>query len=54
MKKLLSIALLAGSLLINSAFCYVPVYPDWVWSNGVWVYTGTNPNPPPPPPPIRV
>jgi hypothetical protein len=29
-----------------------PLYPDWVWINSAWVYTGTE-NPPPPPPPIK-
>ena len=50
MKKLLAVLAIAGSLLLAPLHADEPLYTDWVWLNGGWVYTGTL-NPPPLPPP---
>lgn len=53
MKKLLTVLLIAAALFSGILTAdESPLYPDWVWINSTWVYTGTE-NPPPPPPPIK-
>mgnify|MGYP006885996505 CR=1 FL=1 len=45
-----AVALIALSLLSKPVFADVDPYHDWVWLNGIWIYTGTDPDPQPPAP----
>jgi len=51
MKKFLSVLAIIGFLILTPLYGDGdPLYPDWEWINGVWIYTGTEVPPPPPPP----
>lgn len=52
MRKLITAALIAFSLLSEPVFCDNDPYPDWDWINGHWVWVGTG-DPGDPPPPIK-
>lgn len=52
MKKLFTALIIAAALFGGALTADESPYPDWVWINSNWVYTGTE-NPPPPPPPIQ-
>jgi hypothetical protein len=44
MKKLLTVLLIAAALFSEILTAdESPLYPDWVWINSAWVYTGTDP-----------
>ena len=52
MKKLFTALIIAAGLFGGSLTAVENPYPDWVWINNVWYYTGTETPPPTPPPPV--